>query len=104
MSLQLAAASCIYIHRALKEKRKERTVVTKATVHKQGSAQRFNVLADLNLQSVSGLYKNFTRMSPNELEFLINLIGDRGSTVVKVCAANLKVAGSIPDGVIGIFR
>jgi hypothetical protein len=30
--------------------------------------------------------------------------GDRGSTVVKFCATNLKVAGSIPDGVIGFFR
>jgi hypothetical protein len=30
--------------------------------------------------------------------------GDRGSTVVKVCAINRKVAGSIPDGVIGFFR
>jgi hypothetical protein len=30
-------------------------------------------------------------------------VGDRGSTVVKVCATNLKVADSIPDGVIGFF-
>jgi hypothetical protein len=30
--------------------------------------------------------------------------GDRGSTVVKVCATNMKVAGSIPDGVMGFFR
>ena len=30
--------------------------------------------------------------------------GDRGSTVVKVCATNWKVAGSIPDGVNGIFH
>jgi Rad3-related DNA helicase len=29
--------------------------------------------------------------------------GDRGSTVVKVCATNLKVAVSIPDGFIGFF-
>jgi len=29
---------------------------------------------------------------------------DRGSTVVKCCATNRKVAGSIPDGVIGIFH
>ena len=29
---------------------------------------------------------------------------DRGSTVVKVRAPNRKVAGSIPDGVIGIFH
>jgi hypothetical protein len=41
MSLQLAAASYIYIHYSLKKKKKERTVVTKATVHKQGRVQRF---------------------------------------------------------------
>jgi len=36
-----------------------------------------SLLADLNFQLVSGLYKNFTRMSPNEFEFLINLIGEK---------------------------
>jgi hypothetical protein len=36
-----------------------------------------SVLADLNFQSVSGLYKNFTRKSPSEFEFLINLIGEK---------------------------
>jgi len=36
-----------------------------------------SLLADLNLQSVSGLYKNFTRMSPSEFELLINVIGEK---------------------------
>jgi hypothetical protein len=31
----------------------------------------------LNFQSVSGLCKNFTRMSPSEFEFSINLIGGK---------------------------
>ena len=31
-------------------------------------------------------------------------MGDRSSTVVKGGATNRKVAGSIPDGVIGIFH
>jgi len=35
-----------------------------------------SLLADLNFQSVSELYKNFTRMSLSEFEFLINLIGE----------------------------
>jgi len=35
------------------------------------------VVADWNFQLVSGLYKNFTKMSPSELEFLINLIGEK---------------------------
>jgi hypothetical protein len=38
-----------------------------------------SLLADLNFQSVSGLYKNFTRMSPSEFEFLINLVGEKFS-------------------------
>ena len=36
-----------------------------------------NSPADLNFQSVSGLYKNFTRMSPSEFEFSINLIAEK---------------------------
>jgi hypothetical protein len=77
MSLQLAAASYIYIHYALKNKRKERRwwqrqLYTSREVHSGSS-----LLADLNFQSVSGLYKNFTRMSPSEFEFLINLIVEK---------------------------
>jgi hypothetical protein len=33
-----------------------------------------SLLADLSYQSVSGLYKNFTRMSRTEFEYLIHLI------------------------------
>ena len=36
-----------------------------------------SLLADLNLQTVSDLYKNFTRISTSEFEFLINLIGKK---------------------------
>ena len=36
-----------------------------------------SLLADLNFQSVNGLYKNLTRMSPSEFEFLSNLIGEK---------------------------
>jgi len=45
--LQLAAACYIYIHYALKKKRKERTVLAKATVDKQGSVQRFKMAGRL---------------------------------------------------------
>jgi len=69
MSLQLAAASYVCIHYALKKKRKERrwwqTQLYTSTEVYGGSS----LLADLNFQSVSGLYKNFTRISPRELEF-----------------------------------
>jgi hypothetical protein len=36
-----------------------------------------SLLAELNFQLVSGLYKNFTRTSPSEFEFLIHLIGEK---------------------------
>jgi hypothetical protein len=36
-----------------------------------------SLLAHLNFQSVSRLYKNFTRMSPTEFESLIHLMGKR---------------------------
>jgi len=36
-----------------------------------------SLLADLNFQSVSGLYKNFTQMSPSAYVFLIHLIGEK---------------------------
>ena len=61
----------------LKEKEKRAAVVAKATLHKQGSVQWFRFAANLNFQSVSGLYKNFARMSRIEFEFLINLIGGK---------------------------
>jgi hypothetical protein len=35
------------------------------------------LVAKLNFQSVSGLYKNFTRMSPSDFELLINLIVEK---------------------------
>jgi hypothetical protein len=57
--------------------RNEHTVVTKATVHSREVYSGSSLLADLNFQSVSGLYKNFTRISPREFEFLINVIGEK---------------------------
>jgi hypothetical protein len=47
MSLQLAAASYIYVQYALKKERKERTLVANATVHSQGSVQRFKFAGTL---------------------------------------------------------
>ena len=78
MSLQLAAASLVYMHYALKKNRKEcqwwqRQLYTSRNVY--GGSR---LLEDLNFQSVSGLYKNF-RTSPSGFEFLINLIGEKKS-------------------------
>jgi hypothetical protein len=36
-----------------------------------------SLLTDLNFQAVSVLYKNFTRVSTSELEFLVHLIGEK---------------------------
>jgi hypothetical protein len=36
-----------------------------------------SLLADLNFQAVSVLYKYFTRMSATEFEFLVYLIGEK---------------------------
>jgi hypothetical protein len=63
MSLQLAAASCIYIHYALQKEEKQQwrwqTQLYASRYMYKGSS----ILEDLNFQSVSGLYKNVTRMS-----------------------------------------
>ena len=77
MSLQPAVASYFYIHYTLKKKRKEwrwwqRQLYASREVYSSSS-----LLVDLNFQSFSGLYKNFTRMSPSKFEFLIILIGGK---------------------------
>ena len=77
MSLQLAAASYIYIHYALKKKRKERRWWQRQLYTSREVYSGSSLLADWNFQSVSWLYKNFTRMSLSEFEFLINLIGEK---------------------------
>lgn len=35
----------------------------------------YELLADLKFQHISGQYKNFTRMSPTDFEYLLNKIG-----------------------------
>jgi len=77
MSLQLAAASYIYIHYALKKKRKERLLWQTQLYTNREVYSGSSLLADWNFQSVSGLYKNFSRISPSEFEFSINLIGQK---------------------------
>jgi len=77
MSLQLAAASYIYIHHALKKKRIERRWWQRQLYTSREMYSGSSLLGDLNFQPVSGIYKNFTRMSPSEFEFLINLIREK---------------------------
>ena len=59
------------------EKQKRVPVVAEATVHKQDVYSGSRLLEDLNFQSVSGLYKNFTRISLSEFKFLIILIREK---------------------------
>jgi hypothetical protein len=71
----LAVSSCfVYIYIYLKKKRKgwrwRQMQVYRGSKVCSGSC----ILADLSFRSVSGLYKNFTRMSPSAFEFLINFI------------------------------
>jgi hypothetical protein len=74
MSLQLAAASYIYIHYAGPggggQLRWWQTQLDSSSEVYSASS----LLADLNYQSVSGLHRNVTRMSPTEFEYLIHLI------------------------------
>jgi len=70
MSLQLTAASYIYIHYTLKKRRKERPWWQRQLYTKREVYSGPSLLAELNFQPVGGLYKNFTRMSPSEFEFL----------------------------------
>jgi hypothetical protein len=50
------------------------------------------------------LYKNFTIMSPSEVEFLIHLVGHAVAQWLRHCATNQRVVGSFADFVIGIFH
>jgi hypothetical protein len=76
MSLQLAAASYVYIHYAggKKRKKKQRRWWQKQLYSSREVYSASSLSADLNYQSVIGLYKNFTRMPPTEFEYLIHLI------------------------------
>jgi len=74
MSLQLAVASYVYIHYALKKKS---CGGGKGNYTIRELYSGSSLLTDWNVQPVSGLYKNFTRMSPSEFVFLINLIGEK---------------------------
>jgi hypothetical protein len=76
-SLQLAAALYIYRRYGLKEKRRDRRWWQRQIYTSREIYSGSSLLADWNFQSLSGLYKNFTRVSPSEFEFLINLIGEK---------------------------
>jgi hypothetical protein len=68
-------ASYISIHYALKNKsRRSRRWWMKSVFVNRGSHGSSSLLRDLKFQSVSGQYKNSTRMSPTEFEYMLTLI------------------------------
>jgi hypothetical protein len=77
MSLQQAAASYIYIHYALKKKRKERRWWQAQLYTSREMYSASSLLADFNFHSVSGLYENFTGIFSSEFQVLILWIGEK---------------------------
>jgi hypothetical protein len=70
-----ASSSCVHSHTlCLKEQRRwwQTQLYSSREVYSGSSLS-----TDLNFQSISGLYKSFTRMSLTEFEYLIRLIGKR---------------------------
>jgi hypothetical protein len=61
----------------IKKKRKELRWWQKQLYTSREVYSGSSLLADSNFQSVSGLYKNATRNSRSESEFLINLVGEK---------------------------
>ena len=78
--MEVAATAYIFMHYFVKKNKKRRVErrwwQTKLyTVRKAYSGRQ--LLQDLKFQAISGLYKNFTRMSPTDFEYLINVIGPK---------------------------
>ncbi|XP_054261015.1 uncharacterized protein LOC128985495 [Macrosteles quadrilineatus] len=78
MDMQVAAAGYIYIYLATKKIRRSRKNRRWwETRLCNGRANQNPLLNDLKFQEISGQYKNFTRMSPQDFEHLLNLIGGK---------------------------
>jgi hypothetical protein len=77
--LRLAAAAYIYIHMhyATKRRRRQRRWWQTLFFSRRAEYSCKSMLADLRSQEISGQYKNFTRMSPMDFEYLMNMIGPK---------------------------
>lgn len=78
--MEVAAAAYIFIHFELEKKSRKRkprrwwqTDIYRNRAITGGRA----LLSDLKMQHISGHYKNFTRMSPTDFEYLLNMIGPK---------------------------
>ncbi|CAH1979656.1 unnamed protein product [Acanthoscelides obtectus] len=75
--MEVAAAAYIFMHYYVKKnqkKRREKRFWQRQLFVKRNVYSGSNLLIDLKM---SGLYKNFTRMSATDFEYLINLIGPK---------------------------
>lgn len=80
MDADIAAAAYIYIHYALaakKRKQRQRRWWETELFRNRTKYGAKNLLVDLKMQKISGQYKNFTRMSPTDFEYLLNAIGPK---------------------------
>ena len=75
-----AAAAYIYIHYSLaaKKKRRKSRRWWQTHLYTQRNAENVgSLVSELKFQAVSGHYKNFTRMTPSDFEYLLNKIGKK---------------------------
>lgn len=78
--MDIAAASYIVMHYLVQQKKKRKPIRRWWQTQLYTSRTTYggqHLLLDLKFQAISGLYKNFTRMSPTDFEFLINLVGPK---------------------------
>lgn len=77
--MEVAAAAYIFMHYFVKKrKRRAQRRWWQTQLYSSRSVYSGNsLLLDLKFQASSGLYKNFTRMSPTDFEYLINVIGPK---------------------------
>lgn len=69
--LVLCSGALLMSSLLFKKRKPERWWCTALYKKRPGS----ELLADLKLQQISGQYKNITRMSPTDFEYLLNKIG-----------------------------
>jgi hypothetical protein len=76
--MDIAAAAYIVMHSLVKNKKRKQRRWWQTQLYTSRSVYSGRqLLLDLKFQEISGLYKNFTRMSPTNFEYLINLVGPK---------------------------
>lgn len=74
LNLKVVAAAYIYLHCAIKERSKKSRRLLISPIYASGEVySESHLLADLNFQSVSGMYKNFIRMHASDFELYFDI-------------------------------